>query len=79
MLGIYGTSSTIAGMVCRHCGRGGTCAPRSGNGRWREVELGRARVAETRVSPDARRRLVEALEAPGVQARTDHAGRVVER
>lgn len=44
-----------------------------------EVELGRARVAEPELSPDARRRLADALEASGFRLVTDHAAEVVER
>lgn len=70
---------TIAGMVCRHCVAEVERVLRAQGLTVEEVELGRARVAETELSPDARRRLVEALEASGFRLVTDHAAEVVER
>ncbi|MDE5721041.1 MAG: helix-turn-helix domain-containing protein [Paramuribaculum sp.] len=70
---------TIAGMVCRHCMAEVGRVLRSQGLTVEEVELGRARVAEPELSPDARRRLADALEASGFRLVTDHAAEVVER
>ena len=70
---------TIAGMVClRHCGRGGTCAPRSGDGQCGGGGAWKGACGRDRLSPDAPS-ACGGSGGLGVQARDRRSAGVVER